>query len=236
MIYIEKLHKNYRRLQVLKGINLQLEKGLVYAIVGPNGSGKTTLIKAILGLVQPQSGEINILGQSVKNAFAYRKHIGYMPQSAYFPENLSVSEIFQLIRDLRGNPANCDEELLELFQLTREFEKSPKALSGGTRQKVSAVIAFLFNPQLLILDEPTAGLDPVASSILKNKIQKEKENGRTIIITSHIMSELEMLADKIVFLLDGVMRFHGSLKEIREHTNETNLERAVATIMQQEIN
>jgi Cu-processing system ATP-binding protein len=107
-------------------------------------------------------------------------------------------------------------------------------LSGGTRQKVNAVLAFLFSPDLLILDEPTAGLDPIASSILKDKVLEERARGRTIVLTSHVINDLEELADDVVFLLDGVVRFSGSLNELKRRTRQLSLERAVAQLMREE--
>lgn len=139
------------------------------AVVGPNGSGKTTLIKSILGLTTPDAGEVLLDGRPVRDGCAYRARIGYMPQEARFPENLSAREVIDLLKDLRGRPADTDEELVEAFGLEPEFDKPLRTLSGGNRQKVSAVLAFLFRPDVFILDEPTAGLDPVASAVLKDK-------------------------------------------------------------------
>jgi len=233
MIQITDLKKRFGKLEVLNGINLEIENGKIYAIVGPNASGKTTLIKSILGLVKPDSGIIEVDGEKLNGNCSYRNNLGYMPQIARFPENLKVREILRFVRDLRGNPEPTDNELIEIFKLEKEMDKALKNLSGGTRQKVSAVIAFLFNPQTLILDEPTAGLDPIASSALKNKILKECAQGKTFILTSHIMSEIEELSDRIIFLLDGTIYFQGSIEKFQSHTQEKNLERAIAALMGQ---
>jgi len=232
MIKITDLKKSFGRLEVLKGIDLHLTESCVYAIVGPNASGKTTLIKSILGLVKPDSGSLEVNGIKVNGNCNYREHLGYMPQIARFPENLTVKEIFKLVKDLRGNPLQTDDELIDIFKLHKEMDKSLKNLSGGTRQKVSAVIAFLFKPTTLILDEPTAGLDPIASSALKDKIHKERKNGKTFILTSHIMSEIEELADEVIFLLDGKIYFQGSVDKFQTHTQEEKLERAIAAMME----
>ncbi|MFQ5584284.1 MAG: ABC transporter ATP-binding protein [Calditrichia bacterium] len=174
MIEISGLKKRFGKLEVLKGIDLEIEGRKVNAIVGPNAAGKTTLIKSILGLVKPDSGSIFVKGQKLNGIWDYKKYIGYMPQIARFPENLTASEVIRLLTDLRENSAKTDIELLKSFGLEKEIEKALRTLSGGTRQKVSAVIAFMFHPDILILDEPTAGLDPISSSILKDKIIKEK--------------------------------------------------------------
>jgi Cu-processing system ATP-binding protein len=231
MIRISNLKKSFGKLDVLKGIDLEIGHGKVYAIVGPNASGKTTLIKCILGLVKADNGSIEVNGDKINGDCSYRKNLGYMPQTARFPENLKVNEILRLVRDLRGNPEQTDDELSVLFHLEKEMDKPIKSLSGGTRQKVSAVIAFLFKPPLLILDEPTAGLDPISSSSLKNKITKERSQGKTFILTSHIMSEIEELANHIIFLLDGAIYFEGSVEKFQQYTQEKNLERAIAALM-----
>lgn len=225
------LKKNYGKLRVLRDLDVQITRGKVTAVVGPNGSGKTTLIKIILGLTRPDSGRIFFDGQEVESDGKQREKIGYMPQVARFPENLSAREVIAMLRDLRNDTQTPDEDLIDSFDLEPELDKPLRTLSGGNRQKVSAVIAFLFNPPVIILDEPTAGLDPIASSILKDKIHRETACGKTVLLTSHIMSEIEELSDNIVFLLDGKVRFQGGIDEIRRATGEARLERAIAQMM-----
>jgi Cu-processing system ATP-binding protein len=232
MIKINGLKKSYGKLEVLKHVDLDLQQGTVYAIVGPNAAGKTTLIKSLLGLTKADEGSIEINNQMVNGDCSYRNNIGYMPQLAKFPENLTVKEILRLVRDLRNNPEQTDDELISAFKLEKEMHKPVKNLSGGTRQKLSAVIGFLFKPAILILDEPTAGLDPVSSSTLKDKIIAEKKNNKMIIITSHIMSEIEELCDYIIFLLDGSVYFQGTKAMVHKHTQQVNLERAIAILME----
>lgn len=231
MIRIVGLEKSFKKLEVLKGVTFEIQPGTITAIIGPNGSGKSTIIKTILGLVKPDKGELYVKKQKLNGDSSYKKSVGYMPQAARFPENLKLDELIGMIKDLRHNPTDIDEELFHLFGLEAEFQKPVRTLSGGTRQKVNAYIAFMFNPDILILDEPTAGLDPISSSFLKDKITKEKEKGKTIILTSHIMSELEELSEKIVFLLDGKICFEGSVEELRDNTGEHKLERSIAHIM-----
>ncbi len=231
MIRISGLEKTYRKLQVLKGISLSIEKAKVTAIVGHNGAGKTTLIKSILGLVRPERGEIFIMNQSIKDQWDYRRFIGYMPQAARFPENLNLKELLDLIKDLRRDTYATDHELFDAFALEKEIKKPLRTLSGGTRQKVAAVLAFLFTPEILILDEPTAGLDPLSSCCLKDKILKEKANGKTVVLTSHIMSDLEEVADNVVILMEGSVFYQGTLKEILSLGKENKLERAIAKMM-----
>ncbi len=224
--------KRFGKLQVLRGVDLAIRSGRVTAILGPNGAGKSTLIKIVLGLTRADEGVIAIAGVPVGRDPAYRARIGYMPQSARFPENLSGREVVAMLRDLRANAVPEDDELFEAFGLVREMDKPVRTLSGGTRQKLNAAVAFMFRPSLLIMDEPTAGLDPVASGILKAKILRARAAGTTVILTSHVLSELEDLVDDVVLLLEGRVEFEGSLRHLRESTGEARLERAVARLMQ----
>jgi len=151
-----------------------------------------------------------------------------MPQAARFPEHLTGREVTRLLMDLRGRNTELDEELIERFRLEPSLDKPVRTLSGGTRQKLNAVVACLFRPSLLILDEPTAGLDPVAAGILKDKVLRAPAAGVTVLLTSHIMSEVEELAQDLVFLLEGTIAFQGTVEALLAQTGETRLERAIA--------
>ena len=232
LLVVEGLAKRFGALPVLQGIDLALARGAVTAVLGPNGAGKTTLIKSVLGLTRPDRGTVRLDGHVLGDDPQLRATIGYMPQIARFPDNLTGAELIALLADLRGD-AMMDRELVDRFRLGAELTKPLRTLSGGTRQKVNAVLAFLFAPQLLILDEPTAGLDPIASGILKDKIREEASRGKTFLLTSHVMTELEELANDVVFLLDGTVRFAGSLHDLKLRTRQVNLERAVAQLMRE---
>jgi len=223
--------KRFRRLEVLKEIDLSIAAGRVTGLVGPNASGKTTLMKAVLGLVRPDQGTILIGGQPIGPGFAYRTSIGYMPQAAHFPENLTGLEVLRLLKDLRGRPVETDDSLLQALDFEGELRKPIRTLSGGTRQKLNAAIAFLFHPRLLILDEPSAGLDPIAAGLLKDKVRVAREAGASVLLASHTLSELEELAEDIVFLLDGRVRFQGPVTRLAELTGVRQLERAIASLM-----
>jgi Cu-processing system ATP-binding protein len=232
MIRIGGLRKSFGSLDVLRGIDLEIAAGRVTGIVGPNAAGKTTLIKSILGLTRGDSGEIIVAGTRVNGDETYRRNIGYMPQIARFPSNLTGSELIAMLRSLRPELVKVDESLIESFGLSSEMDKKLNVLSGGTKQKINAVAAFLFRPDLLILDEPTAGLDPRSSAILKDRILLERRAGRTFVITSHVMTELEELADEIVFISDGFVRFNGPIDQLMNITRQTNLERAIGELME----
>jgi len=235
VIEISGITKRFGRLDVLRGVDLHVIRGRVLGVVGPNGSGKTTLVKLLLGLAHPTSGEIRMNGVAIDGSDSYRADIGYMPQIARFPENLSAREVLALVRDLRGTMPEIDEELLASFNLAEHLEKPLRTLSGGTRQKVNACLALLFRPSLLVLDEPTAGLDPLSSAILKDKILARRAEGATVIVTSHIMSELQELCDDVAFLLDGVVRYVGPIADLTTHTRQNSLERAIAALMIREV-
>ncbi|WP_276498972.1 ABC transporter ATP-binding protein [Pontibacter litorisediminis] len=234
MITIENLRKSYSKLQVLKDINVSFEAGKVISVIGPNGSGKTTMSKCILGMALPDSGDIKINGESILKKHVYRSHIGYMPQIGKYPENMKIRQVIEMIRDIRKDATVVDEELIGLYRLQEMYDKRMGSLSGGTKQKVSAALAFMFDPQILILDEPTAGLDPIAAEILKSKILKEKKRGKLILITSHIMSEIEEVADEVMCLVDGQVKFHDTISDIKAQANEARLGKAIAKIMNEE--
>ncbi|SFG46850.1 ABC transporter ATP-binding protein [Pontibacter chinhatensis] len=234
MITIENLRKSYGKLQVLKDLNVSFGPGKVVSVIGPNGAGKTTMGKCILGMVLPDGGDIKLDGQSVLGKHAYRSQIGYMPQIGRYPENMKIRQVIEMIRDIRKDAKEVDEELIGLYNLKSMYDKRMGALSGGTKQKVSAALAFMFNPRILILDEPTAGLDPIAAEILKSKILKEKKRGKLILITSHIMSEIEEVADEVMCLMDGQLKFHETIAGIKAQANEERLGRAIAKIMEED--
>ena len=234
---ISRISKSFGRLDVLTDLSVSFESGQTTAVIGPNGAGKTTLLKCVLGLVRPDEGEIAVAGQSVRgatDAHLYRTKIGYMPQHARFPDNLTGRDMIDLVRSLRPDADHPDLTLVRKLHLEGELDKPFRTLSGGTRQKVSAVLAFMFGPPTYILDEPTAGLDPVASTVLKDHIRAVRDAGASVVLTSHVIADLEELADRIVFLLDGRIRYDGSLDGLRRETGEPKIERAIASILEVE--
>jgi len=230
MIEFKNIHKKFGKLIVLDGLDLSIKKGGVFAVLGPNGSGKTTLIKSLLGMVIPNKGDILLKGNSVLKKWDYRNYLNYLPQIANFPPNLSVIELIKMVKNLRPKASN-EQELIDLFGLNDFLQKKLGTLSGGTKQKVNLVLTFMFDSELIILDEPTTGLDPIALIHLKELIEKAKVKGKTILITTHIMSVVDEIADEIVFLLDGKIYFKGSIDALKKQTNNQNLERAIANLI-----
>ena len=236
MIEIKNINKKFGKLEVLNNVNLTFNKGECIALIGPNGCGKTTLIKSILGMVIPTKGDILFNQKSIIKRYKYREQIGYMPQIGRYPDYMTVGQIIEMIKKIRNSDHELDEDLIKGFELEKIFDKQMRTLSGGTTQKVSAILAFLFNPEVLILDEPTAGLDPLASEILKEKIIKEREKGKLILITSHLLSELDDMISQIIFMQDGKVHFHKTIADLLESTNEQKISKAIAKILKSESN
>jgi len=234
MIEIKNLTKKFNKFTALNQVNIRFNDGHSVALIGPNGCGKTTLIKRILGLNVVEDGDILVNNESVKEHYLYRKNIGYMPQIGRYPENMTIAQTIQMIKDTRKvSESELDTELLEAFELESIFDKKMRTLSGGTTQKVSAVLAFLFNPGIIILDEPTAGLDPLASEILKNKIIKEKNKGKLIIITSHLLSELDDIVSEIVFMNEGKVIVHQSVEELMTERKTEKISESIISILKE---
>lgn len=232
MILSTNVTKKFGKLTALDSINVSCNKGESIALIGPNGSGKTTFIKCLLGMVVPDSGFITFDKQNIKHDWKYRSRIGYMPQISRFPDNMTIAQVINMMRDIRKPFTNqTDNELFEQFELDKILEKRMRTLSGGTRQKVGACLGFMFQPDVLILDEPTAGLDPVATEILKGKILKEKANGKLIIITSHVLSDLDEIITQVIYMQEGKPKFHKSFEQLKHDTGESQLSKAIAHVM-----
>lgn len=232
MIEVKNINKKFGKLQVLNTISVQIKKSNSVALLGPNASGKTTFIKCLLGMLIPDSGQIEINNQSIKGDYKYRNIIGYMPQIGRYPQNMTIEQVFDMILEIRKTTlSSADTALIDAFNLKSLFSKRMGTLSGGTTQKVSACLAFLFSPEIIILDEPTAGLDPLSSEILKEKIQVEKTKGKIILITSHILSELDDMVSEIMYLREGNLLFHSPIEELQKRTGEKSVSKIITSIL-----
>lgn len=227
------LSKSFGALQVIDSLSLDFESGRITALLGPNGAGKTTLLKCLIGLVHPDAGSVFVSHSVVNGSGKYRHDIGYMPQLPHFPAQLSGWELASMLDDLRRFGGEPDEELVDAFEIRQDMNKPFRTLSGGTRQKVNAALAFRYGAPVMILDEPTAGLDPVAAMALKDKVRARRDAGCTVLISSHNLGELEALAESVVFLLDGRARFDGTLEGLLLETGRGTLEEAIAHLMLQ---
>jgi Cu-processing system ATP-binding protein len=231
MLEAQRLAKSFGRLRALDDLTVSMRRGQSVALIGPNGAGKTTLIKCVLGLVRPDAGTLVLDGESLLDSPAPRRRIGYMPQIGRFPDHLRVGQLFEMMRAIRrGTHERTDEDLITALQVDRLAAKTARTLSGGMRQKVSACLAFLFDPDVLVLDEPTAGLDPVSVEILKEKIRAQRERGKLILVTSHILSDLDEIATDVLYLIEGRMQLYRSIVELKAESGETRLDRVIARI------
>ena len=233
MIEATGICKSFGRVRALDDFTVRMLAGRAFSLIGPNGSGKTTFLKCLLGTVIPERGALTLEGQDLLASPEPRAHIGYMPQIGRYPDNLRVGQLFDMLNEIRGSPAR-DRELMDAFGIDRIAGKPMRTLSGGTRQRVSACIAFLFDPKMLVLDEPTAGLDPVSVEILKEKVLAERKKGKLILLTSHILSDLEEITTDVLFLIEGRLRFSRPIDELRAEAGEEKLGRLVARLMRDE--
>jgi Cu-processing system ATP-binding protein len=233
MIITSNVSKRFGKLKVLDNVSATCTKGECIALIGPNGSGKTTFIKCLLGMVVPDSGFITFNGKNILHDWQYRSYIGYMPQIGRYPDNMTIGQVVSMMKDIRGkqHDKSFDESLINAFGLDQLLHKRMRTLSGGTRQKVSASLAFLFDPDVLILDEPTAGLDPVASEKLKEKIIQEKSKGKLVMITSHILSELDDMVTQVIYMQEGNIKFHKKISDLQRDTGEQKLSKVIAAVM-----
>lgn len=230
MIHLHHIHKSFGRLDVLRGIDLAFDRPGITAVLGPNGSGKSTLLKTILGMVLPDQGVIHFNGRPIDKEGQYRKNISYLPQIARFPENLRVRELIGMIESFRSQTSRS-AELIRHFGLESIQDAQLGHLSGGTRQKVNLVLTLMYDTPVIILDEPTAGLDPVALINLKELIIQARNEGKILLITTHIMSLVDELANRVVFLLEGNIYFDGKPDELKQQVAEPNLEKSIATLL-----
>ena len=232
MIEAKGISKTFGRVRALDGFGVAMAQGRSYSLIGPNGSGKTTFLKCLLGTIIPDAGELTLDGASLLGNPALRRRIGYMPQIGRYPDNMRVGQLFDMLLEIRrGTHEQLDEELQEAFDIGKIANKPMRTLSGGTRQKVSACVAFLFDPDVLVLDEPTAGLDPVSAEILKEKVLAERGKGKLILLTSHILSDLDEITTDVLFLIEGKLHFCRPIEELKSESGEEKLGKLIARLM-----
>ncbi len=224
--------KQYGKMWALRGFSARFEPGEAVSVIGPNGSGKTTMIKCLLGLVRASTGSIHVNGQPVGDDPEYRHHVGHMPQISRFPNELKIGQLIDLMDDIRGcDLERTDGPLVRELGVDRMMDKRLGTLSGGQRQKVSAVLAFRYAPTVLVLDEPTAGPDPLSSEALLFAVGNIKRTGTTVLIPRHLMEEVEAMADRVAYLHEGQLRFLLPPEELLAATGEARLSRAIPAML-----
>lgn len=222
IVDVSNLKKKFGKVQVLNGLSMQVENGEIYGFIGPNGAGKSTTIKILLGILKATEGEAKIFGKDVwRDAVDIHKHLAYVPGDVNLWPNLTGGEVIDLFMRLRGEKNNRKrDEYIEKFQL--DPSKKCRTYSKGNRQKVALVAAFASNAKLFILDEPTSGLDPLMERVFQEAVLQVKDEGRSVLLSSHILSEVETLCDKIGIIRHGEIIETGTLNELR-HLTRTNL-------------
>ena len=217
-IEISGLRKSFGRTTALDGLDLTVQTGEVHAFLGPNGAGKTTTIRVLLGLVRADGGKVRLLGGDPwHDATALHRRLAYVPGDVTLWPSLTGGEIIDLMRRLRGgDDSSRRKELVERFDL--DPSKKARAYSKGNRQKVALIAALSSDAELLILDEPTSGLDPLMEETFRECVTEERHNGRTVLLSSHILAEAEALADRLTIIRAGRTVETGSLAELRHLT------------------
>lgn len=221
IIKVEHLTKDYGHNRGVFDVSFTVKKGEVFGFLGPNGAGKTTTIRHIMGFSKPQSGMTVVSGKnSWEKYYDIQKELGYLPGEIALPESLTGTEFIQMMADLRGiKDMSYTEHLLKLFEL--DPSGSLKRMSLGMKRKLAVVTAFMHDPQILVLDEPTSGLDPVMQNRFIEFIQQEKKRGKTILLSSHIFSEIDATCDRIAIIKDGHLVSTFIADELRHNKNKT---------------
>ena len=227
MLILKNLNKAYENVRAVKNISLEINRGEVYGFLGPNGAGKTTTIRMIMGIIQPDSGSIKLDGKDIN--LNGRKNLGYLPEDRGLYQKQKLAETinyFGLLKGLESTYIRKNTSFwLERFNLLDQSERKIEELSKGNQQKIQFILALLHNPDLLILDEPFTGLDPVNQLLLKEIIEDKSKDGKTIVFSTHQMEQVERLCSKICLINNGEIILEGDLENIRnkKKTNEVEV-------------
>ncbi|GAA0760916.1 ABC transporter ATP-binding protein [Clostridium sartagoforme] len=219
MLVIKNLEKSYGKFKALNGLNLEIEKGEIFGFIGPNGAGKSTTMKIVSGLLSPDSGEVYVDGiDAIKNNKALKDKIGYMPDFFGVYDNLRAIEYLEFYASIYGivgeEARKLSMDLLELVNLQDKYDANVDGLSRGMKQRLCLARCLVHNPELLILDEPASGMDPRARFEMKGILKNLKEMGKTIIVSSHILSELGEICTRIGIIKNGSIVCEGTVEEV----------------------
>jgi ABC-2 type transport system ATP-binding protein len=229
VVLLRGVAKAFGSTQALAGLDLEVAPGEVHGFLGPNGAGKTTTLRILLGLLRADAGEVRVLGGDAwRDASSLHERMAYVPGDVALWPNLTGGEVIDLMARLQGSQdRRRRDELLEVFDL--DPTKRTRAYSRGNRQKVALIAALAADVDLYLLDEPTAGLDPLKEALFRDIVRRMRDDGRTVLLSSHILSEAEALSDRVSIIRDGVVVETGPLQELR-HLTRTSVTADVTTV------
>ncbi|HVU66680.1 MAG TPA: ABC transporter ATP-binding protein [Ktedonobacteraceae bacterium] len=218
-IVIDGLTKTYGKVQAVRGISLSVERGEIFGFLGPNGAGKTTTIRCLLDVIRPSSGTLRILGlDAQREQHAVHQHIGYLPGDVRLPGRMTGKQLITYFARLQGREPILLKELVERFDV--EMKRPLKGYSKGMRQKIGIVLAFMCDPDVLILDEPTSGLDPLLQRVFNEFLLEEQARGKTIFMSSHIMSDVEKICQRVAVIRSGSLVTVEAVEALREKAGQ----------------
>lgn len=218
-IVIENLVKTYGKVQAVRDISMSIERGEIFGFLGPNGAGKTTTIRCLLDVIRPSSGAIRVLGlDAQRDRHAMHQHIGYLPGDVRLPGRMTGRQIISYFARLQGREPVLLKDLVERFDV--EMKRPLKGYSKGMRQKIGIVLAFMCDPDILILDEPTSGLDPLLQRIFNEFLLEEQKRGKTIFMSSHIMSDVEKICQRVAVIRSGSLVTVETVEALREKAGQ----------------
>jgi ABC-2 type transport system ATP-binding protein len=229
-VELTQLTKRFGEFTAVDGLDLRVDKGELFGLLGPNGAGKTTTIRLLMGILRASSGTANILGlDCFRDRVELKRHVGYLPDEPSFSDYLRGSEILRFVADMHGLDANWLERrgrpLLERLELTSALDEFAVNYSRGMKKKLALVCALAHEPRLLILDEPTSGLDPIATRHLNTLLVEESQRGTTVVLSSHLLDQVQKLCRRMAIVAGGKLRAVGTLEELRMRaTSESSLE------------
>lgn len=219
VIVIDGLTKTYGKVQAVRGISLNVERGEIFGFLGPNGAGKTTTIRCLLDVIRPSSGTLRILGlDAQREQHAVHQHIGYLPGDVRLPGRMTGKQLITYFARLQGREPVLLKELVERFDV--EMKRPLKGYSKGMRQKIGIVLAFMCDPDVLILDEPTSGLDPLLQRVFNEFLLEEQARGKTIFMSSHIMSDVEKICQRVAVIRSGSLVTVEAVEALREKAGQ----------------
>ncbi len=219
IIVIDQLKKSYGKIQAVNGISMSVEQGEIFGFLGPNGAGKTTTIRCMLDVIRPTRGTIRVLGlDAQRDKLELHQHIGYLPGDVHLPGQMTGKQIINYFSRLQGSEPVLLKDLVARFDV--EMKRPLKGYSKGMRQKIGIVLAFMCDPQVLILDEPTSGLDPLLQKVFNEFLLEEQARGKTIFMSSHIMSEVEKVCHRIAVIRKGELVTVEEVETLREKAGQ----------------